>query len=94
MSAFTAGYLPDYDLFDDDEPYIATPETEAERQARYDLSAQTFDECYPGGVAEFHRQERIADGVEHACAVCGCSESRACSGGCVWATPNLCSRCV
>ena len=40
------------------------------------------------------RQARIEAGVEHACVGCGCSESRACPGGCVWATPNLCSRCA
>ncbi len=43
---------------------------------------------------EEERQARIAAGVEHACAGCGCSESRACPGGCVWATATLCSRCV
>jgi hypothetical protein len=40
------------------------------------------------------RQTRIAAGVEHACANCGCSETRSCDGGCVWATDRLCSRCV
>jgi hypothetical protein len=43
---------------------------------------------------EFARQSRIAAGVEHACACCGCSESRSCSTGCLWATDTLCSRCV
>ncbi len=43
---------------------------------------------------EFERQMRIAAGEERACLACGCSETRACSGGCIWATPNLCSRCV
>lgn len=43
---------------------------------------------------EEERQQRIADGVEFACVVCGCSDTRACDGGCVWATPGLCSRCV
>lgn len=42
---------------------------------------------------EFARQLRIARG-EQACASCGCSQSRCCSGGCVWATATLCSRCV
>jgi hypothetical protein len=44
--------------------------------------------------AEFQRQRRIDAGEEHACRVCGCSESRSCSGGCCWATGSLCSRCV
>jgi hypothetical protein len=43
---------------------------------------------------EFERQARIAAGAEHSCFHCGCSESKSCSGGCFWATPNLCSRCV
>jgi hypothetical protein len=28
------------------------------------------------------------------CRVCGCTDDRACPGGCVWAEPNLCSRCA
>lgn len=28
------------------------------------------------------------------CVACGCCEHQACDGGCIWATPNLCSRCV
>jgi len=44
--------------------------------------------------AEWERQLRIAARQEQACAACGCSETRACSGGCVWATKTLCSRCV
>ena len=43
---------------------------------------------------EYERQRRIAAGLETACARCGCSESRACPDGCVWATATLCSRCV
>lgn len=44
--------------------------------------------------AECERHLRIVAGVETRCASCGCSESRSCSGGCVWATRALCSRCV
>ena len=36
----------------------------------------------------------VAIGELHRCAVCGCTELTACPGGCVWATPTLCSRCV
>lgn len=43
---------------------------------------------------EFERQCRIASGEERACLRCGCSETRACSGNCIWATENLCSRCA
>lgn len=44
--------------------------------------------------AEFARQLRIAAGEEQACRRCGCSETRVCSGGCIWANESFCSRCV
>ena len=28
------------------------------------------------------------------CCVCGCSEAKACEGGCAWAGPNLCTACI
>jgi len=28
------------------------------------------------------------------CLGCGCSQLRACPGGCIWATATLCSRCA
>jgi hypothetical protein len=28
------------------------------------------------------------------CRICGCTGEQACPGGCVWAEPNLCSRCA
>jgi hypothetical protein len=28
------------------------------------------------------------------CRVCGCTNERGCPGGCIWAEPNLCSRCA
>ena len=31
---------------------------------------------------------------EPTCRGCGCTQSRPCEGGCVWATADLCSRCV
>jgi hypothetical protein len=70
-------------------------------QLRADLPI-LMDEGNPAATAvmeecarkEFARQLRIAAGGEVACARCGCSETRACSGGCVWATPRICSRCV
>lgn len=42
---------------------------------------------------EASRQTRIAAGIEDACRVCGCSETRGCEAGCVWAEADLCSRC-
>lgn len=32
----------------------------------------------------------IGDGV---CRVCGCTDGRACPGGCYWVEPDLCSAC-
>ncbi|HEX7128289.1 MAG TPA: hypothetical protein VF406_21260 [Thermodesulfobacteriota bacterium] len=37
--------------------------------------------------------ERLEAGLP-ACRRCGCTSANACPGGCVWATPDLCSRCV
>jgi hypothetical protein len=28
------------------------------------------------------------------CRHCGCTDDRACPGGCCWVGPNLCSRCA
>lgn len=30
---------------------------------------------------------------DHFCRACGCTEERACVGGCAWAMPFLCTRC-
>lgn len=43
---------------------------------------------------EDERQRRITAGLEMECRVCGCSDTRACPGGCIWAAPFLCSRCA
>lgn len=32
--------------------------------------------------------------VDRPCVVCGCTESRACEGGCFWIAPRLCSACA
>lgn len=39
------------------------------------------------------RQARIAAGEETACRGCGCSESRACEGGCAWYSEGWCTAC-
>lgn len=39
------------------------------------------------------RQARIAAGRETACCGCGCSESRACFGGCEWHSDGWCTAC-
>jgi hypothetical protein len=50
--------------------------------------------CVDDRLMELARQKRILAGQEHVCVVCGCSESRSCEEGCVWATETHCSRCV
>jgi hypothetical protein len=72
---------------------------EERREAAAELLLERADEVLVAaglvlGHFEDKRQARIAAGLEHACTVCGCSESRACPGGCVWATERLCSRCA
>jgi len=61
------------------------------------LEAQRDYETFPEYECDYDenaRRARIAAGIEHRCAGCGCSESLPCPGGCIWATSNLCSRCA
>lgn len=48
----------------------------------------------PGVQQEIERRDRIEAGLEHQCMFCGCSDSKACPGGCIWIRPNVCSRCA
>lgn len=44
--------------------------------------------------------EQCLDGLEklrerqQTCRICGCTEARACPGGCHWVEPGLCSSCL
>ena len=31
---------------------------------------------------------------EKTCRICGCTDSKACEGGCSWVLPEICSKCV
>ncbi len=31
---------------------------------------------------------------EQTCLICGCTDSKACEGGCYWILPGICSKCV
>lgn len=31
---------------------------------------------------------------EQTCLICGCTDSKACEGGCSWAIPGICSKCI
>lgn len=37
---------------------------------------------------------KIVYSADGTCRACGCTNARGCPGGCVWAEPNLCSRCA
>jgi hypothetical protein len=49
---------------------------------------------------ERFNEDRLGDDSEAACAVCGCTEERACAGGCCWVRDpknlmrDICSRCA
>jgi hypothetical protein len=58
------------------------------------IAAAIYVSMEPHIKADDERSARIEAGMERTCSSCGCSESRACTGGCVWATETLCSRCV
>ena len=49
----------------------------------------------PFNLAEYlaaaHR--RFARAVTRSCRVCGCTDTRACEGGCWWVEDDLCNRC-
>lgn len=54
------------------------------------------NEYIDDGMDEFDREEAemVAAGEIGQCRVCGCTDIRACEGGCIWAEVDLCSRCV
>jgi hypothetical protein len=63
----------------------------AEPDEGYYLADEEPTEC---GQRERDIATLVAAGEIHQCVVCGCTELSPCAGGCIWATENLCSRCV
>jgi protein gp37 len=56
------------------------------------------DQCQEADVPFFFKSwgewhPRYEDEFETVCQVCGCSEERACEGGCYWVSCELCSQC-
>jgi hypothetical protein len=50
------------------------------------------------GIADFYIRPlgvvgAMSSSSPRSCAVCGCTDDRACEGGCHWVGPNLCSAC-
>lgn len=86
---------------DDEEDEDDIDEDEAEDEARefYQEHARPLTpadtvEILAAAATVSPPRYQLAGSWEMTCRVCGCSDSRACEGGCVWAAPNLCSRCV
>lgn len=61
------------------------------------MSAPRFDATELTALLDAMQRDDAEDlcpcGGPH-CAVCGCCDHNPCPGGCIWATPTLCSRCV
>lgn len=88
MSCFTSGFDFDYD---DHDPMDSGVEFEPVMSIDEEIDAHR--EMRAEERMEAERQARIDAGIEHQCVVCGGSESTF-PAGCVWAAPNLCSRCA
>jgi hypothetical protein len=59
--------------------------------ARTDVKPSEIDksiERYMLTITEIKRPKQ-----QQRCRVCGCTQDRACPGGCYWVEPNLCSNC-
>jgi protein gp37 len=67
------------------------------RPTHPDWARSLRDQCAAAAVPFLFKQhgEYVVpeDGAE-SCRVCGCTWNNACSGGCYWAEPGLCSSCI
>jgi hypothetical protein len=54
------------------------------------LAGVMYEACRPGGTHELH--DKLA-GVRR-CRGCGCTDERACLGGCWWVAVDRCSECA
>lgn len=57
-----------------------------------DCCGLLYVDAFGEGVDVYDESELHAGGPR--CRVCGCTEDRACPGGCFWIEPDLCSRCA
>jgi hypothetical protein len=68
------------------------------RRTRHPRAAQQLLAAAEDLAAEINSVEAGGDPRSRACLVCGCTQERACLGGCVWVGAptgvDLCSRCA
>ena len=68
------------------------------RRTRHPRAAQQLLAAAEDLAAEINSVEAGGDPRRRACLVCGCTQERACLGGCVWVGAptgvDLCSRCA
>lgn len=68
------------------------------RRTRHPRAAQQLLAAAEDLAAEINSVEAGGDPRRRACLVCGCTQGRACLGGCVWVGAptgvDLCSRCA
>lgn len=85
-------------LDEDDDDFENDPDPEADLQGLIEMRPEDTVEYLRLAALQagsFLQSGRVVMPLgEMTCRVCGCSDERACAGGCVWAAPNLCSRCV
>lgn len=71
------------------------------RRSRLQLAARALCDSVAGAqfgfmkpriIAQFNELVRALGGTPQ-CAACGCTEARACRGGCYWVAPERCSKC-
>lgn len=60
----------------------------AQRRCSTWLEAEALHEAMLAGLADILLE------LGPICRVCGCTEERACEGGCTWVAADLCSACV
>ncbi len=62
-----------------------------------DLVDAELREFVVDGITPERSGDYLAAAAEEgprSCRGCGCTDERACRGGCYWVAPNLCSRCA
>lgn len=83
--------------------HLWTRTTSPERRAELEGKAREYWDAwstakdhgaYEVDVFPFADVMLAAPGEPRACTTCGCTDERACLGGCSWVAPGLCSRCA